>query len=64
MRLASDFSYFGRKPAAFHVCKRSVGQAGVGARLWAFPGKKLGQGCGGEEVEVEEGYMRMEWGCQ
>ena len=32
VRLASDFSYFGRKPIALHVCKRSVGKEGVGAR--------------------------------
>ena len=37
VRSASDFSYFGREPAELHVCKRSVGQEGVGASLWGLP---------------------------
>ena len=61
--MASDFSYFGRKPSAVHVCKRSPG-AGRGLELGcgASPGKELGQRCGGDEEEVEEGFMRMEVG--
>lgn len=49
MRLASDFSYFGRKPAALHVCKRSAGRRGL------EPGE--GAGVWGEEA-AEEGFVR------
>lgn len=44
VRLASDFSYFGRKPLALHVCKRSLGQDRVGAGPWRLPKEGAGSG--------------------
>lgn len=59
MRLASDFSYFGRKPAALHVCKRSVGLESVGTGLRSLPREGARSGGWGA---VKEGAQERVWG--
>lgn len=59
MRLASDFSYFGRKPAALHVCKRSVGLEGAGTGLRSLPREGARSGGWGA---VKEGAQERVWG--
>lgn len=57
MQSAFDFSYFGSKSSALHVCKRSVGRRGLEWGCGAFL-EKPGQDCGGDE-EVERGFRRI-----